>query len=127
MEEAKTAAKQPFANEKAEGDLDGLTRTLTQQEREQVKRDSNVHELARQYTSKSTHSVYEQNPFEADEESVLNPNSPKFSARAFAKSLLNLQARDPEKWKQRTAGFCFKDLNVFGFGSSTDYQKTVVC
>jgi len=127
MEEVKTAAEQQFAHEKAEEDQDGLTRTLTQHEREQNKRDQHVHELARQYTSKSTHSAYEKNPFEADEESVLNPNSPRFSSRAFAKSLLNLQAHDPEKWKQRTAGFCFKDLNVFGFGSSTDYQKTVVC
>jgi hypothetical protein len=71
--------------------------------------------------------VYEKNPFEADEDSVLNPNSPNFQPKAFAKSLLNLQARDPEKWKLRTAGFAFKDLNVYGFGSATDYQKTVVC
>lgn len=39
--------------------------------------------------------------------------------------MLNLQARDPEKWKLRTAGFAFKDLNVYGFGSATDYQKSV--
>lgn len=104
-----------------------LTRKITQQEREDNKRDQNVHELARQYTSKSTASAYEKDPFEADEDSVLNPHSSRFSPRAFAKSLLNLTARDPEKWKQRTAGFAFKDLSVFGFGSSTDYQKTVVC
>jgi hypothetical protein len=39
--------------------------------------------------------------------------------------MLNLQARDPEKWKLRTAGFAFNDLNVYGFGSATDYQKSV--
>ncbi|KAL5345028.1 Multidrug resistance protein [Pseudogymnoascus australis] len=54
---------------------------------------------------------YDKNPFESDEESILNPNSPNFQPRAFTKSVLNLQARDPEKWKQRTAGFAFKDLN----------------
>jgi len=83
--------------------------------------------LARRLTVQSHLSAYERNPFEADEDSILNPNSPNFQPRAFAKSLLNLQARDPEKWKQRTAGFAFKDLNVYGFGSATDYQKTVVC
>jgi hypothetical protein len=123
-EELKTAAEQHFANEKHEEDSNGLRRTLDEEEREQNRRDSNVQELARQYT---TQSLYNQNPFEADEDSPLNPLSPKFNARAFAKSMLSLAARDPEKWKQRTAGFSFKDLNVFGFGSATDYQKTVVC
>jgi ATP-binding cassette subfamily G (WHITE) protein 2 (PDR) len=122
-EELKTAAEQQYTDEKLE-DSNDMRRTLTELEREQNQRDNDVQELARQYT---TESLYNQNPFEADENSPLNPLSVKFNARAFAKSMLSLAARDPEKWKQRTAGFSFKDLDVFGFGSATDYQKTVVC
>ncbi|TVY38692.1 ZEB2-regulated ABC transporter [Lachnellula occidentalis] len=130
MEEMKTGAEQHYGHEKGveDGEHAALSRTATQAQRdldEQDKRDQDVHALARRYTTKSTNSAYEGNPFEADENSPLNPNSPKFSSRAFAKSLLNMCARDPEKWKQRTAGFSFKDLDVYGFGSTTDYQKTV--
>lgn len=109
-----------------------LQRTKTQEQIDDEKRDEEITHLARRYTSQSHHSAYTKNPFEEREKdgewenSVLNPASPHFKPRAFAKSLLNLQARDPEKWKQRTAGFAFKDLSVFGFGSGTDYQKDVV-
>lgn len=107
-------------------DSSSLGRVQTNEEKEEAIRDEEVHKLARRYTEQSHQSVYNENPFEAGEDSKLNPASPNFNARAFAKSLLNLQARDPEKWKSRTAGFAFKDLNVYGFGSETDYQKSVV-
>jgi hypothetical protein len=108
-----------------------LHRTKTQEQIDEEKRDEEITHLARRYTSQSYHSAYTKNPFEERERedwenSVLNPASSNFKPRAFAKSLLNLEARDPEKWKQRTAGFAFKDLSVFGFGSGTDYQKDVV-
>ncbi|KFY53333.1 hypothetical protein V496_07698 [Pseudogymnoascus sp. VKM F-4515 (FW-2607)] len=102
-----------------------LEKTLTKQEKEEKAQDEELHALARRITMQSRASVYEANPFDADENSILNPNSPNFQPKAFTKSMLNLQARDPEKWKQRTAGFAFRDLSVYGFGSATDYQKTV--
>ncbi|KAE8446223.1 hypothetical protein EG329_012448 [Mollisiaceae sp. DMI_Dod_QoI] len=109
------------ANEKTENNSD-MDR---EDEIEEKRRDEEVLQLARRYTTQSHTSVYHQNPFEAGEDSVLNPASPHFKPHAFAKSLLNLQARDPEKWKLRTAGFAYKDLNVYGFGLATDYQKSV--
>jgi ATP-binding cassette, subfamily G (WHITE), member 2, PDR len=115
-------------NEKVESytsETPTLTRALSREEIEENRRDEEVHQLARRYTSKSHHSVYDDDPFNPREGSPLDPASENFSPRAYAKSLLNLQARDPEKWKQRTAGFAFKDLNVYGFGSATDYQKSV--
>ncbi|KUJ17815.1 putative ABC transporter [Mollisia scopiformis] len=99
--------------------------TEREDEIEEKRRDEEVLKLARKYTTQSQTSVYQKNPFEADADSPLNPASPNFKPHAFAKSLLNLQARDPEKWKLRTAGFAFKDLNVYGFGTATDYQKSV--
>lgn len=82
-----------------------------------------VHELAQRLTQQSISSGH--NPFEATEGSLLDPRSANFSARAWAKSLLQLQSRDPEKHPQRTSGIAFQNLSVHGFGSATDYQKTV--
>ncbi|TVY82747.1 ZEB2-regulated ABC transporter [Lachnellula suecica] len=124
-EELKSATEQHSYKEKLGHKHGSIGHTLTQDQHDEISRDHDVQELARSYTTHSQRSFYHKSPFEADENSVLNPKSPNFNARAFAKSLLNLQARDPEKWKQRTAGFSFKDLKAFGFGSSADYQKTV--
>lgn len=117
----------PTSQSHIDNDFSQLEKTLTKQEREEKAQDEELHDLARRFTRQSRASVYDKNPFESDEDSILNPNSPNFQPRAFTKSVLNLQARDAKKWKQRTAGFAFKDLNVYGFGSGTDYQKTVVC
>jgi ATP-binding cassette subfamily G (WHITE) protein 2 (PDR) len=105
----------------------GLRRTPTQEDDiGEKRRGEEIQRLAKKYSTQSHQSIYEKNPFKDAADSVLDPTSPNFKPRAFAKSLLNLQSRDPEKWKQRTAGLAFKDLNVFGFGSATDYQKSVV-
>ena len=87
-----------------------------------------VHRLARTLTEKTMYSTTlmgEAGPFNAAEDSQLNPKSPNFSSRAWAKSLLQLQSRDPERYPERTAGMAFRNLNVNGFGKGTDYQKTV--
>lgn len=68
---------------------------------------------------------YEKNPFEAQEDSVLDVHSTNFKPKTWIKSLLHLSKRDPQHGPSRTAGFSFKNLNVHGFGSATDYQKTV--
>lgn len=104
---------------------DTIERLKTHEEDEDEKRDREIQNLARHLSTRTQHSTYQRNPFDAGEGSILDPHSPTFNPRAFAKSLLNLQARDPEKWKKRTAGFAFKELNIFGFGSMTDYQKSV--
>lgn len=109
----------------AGSDRTSLTKQDSIADKEDRRRDAEVHELARKFTEQSTQSNYGENPFAASEDSPLNPRSANFSPRAFAKSLLNLQSHDPEKWKQRTSGFAYKDLNVYGFGTTTDYQKSV--
>lgn len=55
----------------------------------------------------------------------MDVHSPNFKPRSWIKSLLHLTAQDPSQPQSRTAGFCFKDLNVYGFGSDVDYQRTV--
>lgn len=39
---------------------------------------------------------------------------------------LRLKSRDPERYPERVAGVSYRNLNVHGFGSLTDYQKSVL-
>lgn len=64
------------------------------------------------------------NPFEGSDDPALDPLSGKFSYRAWCKTLVGLQSRDPERYPKRVAGVAYKNLSAFGFGESTDYQKT---
>ena len=56
---------------------------------------------------------------------ALDPNSGQFKPEKWVRTLVGLQSRDPERYPQRVAGISFKNLNVHGFGSLTDYQKYV--
>lgn len=89
------------------------------------RRNSAVHALARRYTQQSTTSTIRQNPFNAAAGSPLDPQGEAFNARAWAKAMLHTQLEDPNAPPIRTAGVAFSNLNVHGFGSDTDYQKSV--
>ncbi|KAH6666409.1 putative ABC transporter [Halenospora varia] len=94
-------------------------------ESEDKARDAEVNELARRFTRQSIASTSGQDPFTADPNSVLNPNGPNFEARAWAKAMFHLSNRDGRTSPTRTAGVSFRNLNVFGYGTATDYQKSV--
>ena len=64
------------------------------------------------------------NTFHGSDNAALDPHSGKFNAREWVENLVGLVSRDPERYPSRTAGFSFRDLNVHGFGTPTDYQKT---
>lgn len=67
-----------------------------------------------------------QNPFlSLSSESEINPKSSRFNATAWVKNLVGFVSKDTTKYPRRTASVCFRDLNVYGFGTLTDYQKTV--
>jgi ATP-binding cassette subfamily G (WHITE) protein 2 (PDR) len=97
---------------------------------EEEHREALVGQLARQLTRQSTRFSVNgtlNNPFtNGDSESTLNPNSPNFKVRDWMKMLLAIRSRNPDKYPDRTAGISFKNLNVHGFGSPTDYQKDVM-
>ncbi|KAI0430546.1 ABC-2 type transporter-domain-containing protein [Xylaria sp. FL1042] len=92
---------------------------------ESKRRESLVHELARKYTSQSqAHWTPGTNPYlDVDENSSVNPNSPNFRARDWAKAMVEMTASEGKEF--RTAGVCFQNMNVHGYGSATDYQKDV--
>lgn len=111
--------------------LGDLTDTAVEDNEDAIeleRRHSIVQALARKYTAQSQADGPEGvNPFQIasdDEESPLNPNGPKFNARAWAKAVVGMVAGEGHKF--RTTGVAFQNLNVHGFGSPTDYQKDVV-
>ncbi|OAA65489.1 ABC transporter cdr4 [Niveomyces insectorum RCEF 264] len=91
------------------------------------RRNSAVQELARQYTHRSINS----NAFvgsdifneAAKPDSPLNPASDNFNGRAWARAMVDMVHRDGHEF--RTSGVSFQDLNVYGYGNPTDYQKDV--
>ncbi|KAL1650005.1 Multidrug resistance protein [Diplodia intermedia] len=72
------------------------------------------------------------NPFRAPPGSELDPRGPNFSAKAWARAVLRLQAAEPGRQPSRTAGVAFANLGVSGgAGTATAgagrsaYQPTV--
>ncbi|KAL4867801.1 hypothetical protein BDV12DRAFT_170614 [Aspergillus spectabilis] len=96
------------------------------QEAESVeKREAEVHQLARQFTEKSNDYAPGQSPFATKAGSSLDPNGDHFNARAWCKAMLRMHTEDKQAHPLRTLGVAFRNLNVHGFGSDTDYQKSV--
>lgn len=97
------------------------------EKQEQRDRDDQVLKLARKITSQSekTFDTSDANPFQPEKDSEIDPSSPNFRARSWAKALFSLQSKDPEKYPRRSAGIAFRNLHAFGYGVPTDYQKTV--
>jgi len=88
-------------------------------------REAEVHKLARRFTEQSNHSTAGQNPFAAEPGSTLDPNGERFNARAWCKAMLQMYTEDSQAHPPRTLGVAFSNLNVYGFGSDTDFQKSV--
>ena len=88
---------------------------------EMDRRSSVVQALARSYSRAS--GAPNGNPFLAGEDSPLNPASSNFSAKEWAKAIVELVSQDGASF--RSSGICFQNLNVHGFGEATDYQKDV--
>ena len=85
---------------------------------EMTRRQSVVQALALSYSGTPG-----ENPFMAGPDSPLNPHSLSFSGREWAKAVVELVLQDGASF--RSAGVCFQNLNVHGFGAATDYQKDV--
>ncbi|KIV78697.1 hypothetical protein PV11_06318 [Exophiala sideris] len=88
--------------------------------------DERVRYLARQFSRDSGFSTStNSNPFNAEPDSPLDPNSDNFRPRAWVKAMFQLQSSDNDRFLARTAGVAFRNLNAHGYGAATDYQKSV--
>lgn len=81
-----------------------------------------IHELARKLTTRSLSSPGCLFPSVAG--GALDPNSDKFNARKWATAFYNSR-KDASGTAPRTAGIAFKNLDVYGYGTDTDFQKTI--
>lgn len=99
-----------------------VDKTVEDDDVELERRNSIVQSLARQYTRQS-HVGTTGNPFTADDKSPLNPASENFKATEWAKSIVDMVSGSGHEF--RTTGVAFQNLNVFGYGEATDYQKDV--
>lgn len=91
-------------------------------ENELERRASAVQSLAASYSRRSGGGP-SGNPFVAETDSVLNPKSSNFSAKEWAKAIVELIS--PSGTSLRFAGVCFQNLSVHGFRATTDYHKDV--
>lgn len=140
---AKGAGGNPAYQEKAMAtaspEMEASTESEDAADSETARRHEMVQELARVYTTRSHADSgagagggrgdgggVGGNPIivgSSDPESSLNPNGKNFSAQAWARAVADMVSAEGGAF--RTSGVCFQNLDVFGFGAATDYQKTV--
>ncbi|KAF9764062.1 hypothetical protein IL306_002905 [Fusarium sp. DS 682] len=83
-----------------------------------------IHELARRFTSQSAASGH--GPlFPLSDGGPLDPQSPHFNSKKWAKAYLKTRTAAADGNTPRTAGVAFKNLDAYGFGQATDFQNTV--
>lgn len=108
-------------------DKDSAAQEVTKLARKLTQQSSGDEELGRTLTAQSvkTNGGNYRNSFLDASDPALDPNSGQFKPEKWVRTLVGLQSRDPERYPQRVAGISYKNLNVHGFGSLTDYQKCV--
>ncbi|KPM43984.1 ABC transporter CDR4 [Neonectria ditissima] len=89
--------------------------------------DEPVAGLARSFSMSRTFSGFppDINPF-ISTDPRLDPNSQDFDPKRWTSALLHAFSQDPVKYPRHTAGVSYRNLGVYGFGTSTDYQKDVL-
>lgn len=85
--------------------------------------DQEINGLARKFSAKPAQNELG-SPFDAPEGGGLDPKSDQFRAKDWARAFYNLRYGSGEALP-RVAGVAFRDLNVWGKGSPTDFQSTV--
>ncbi|KAK0382694.1 hypothetical protein NLU13_9790 [Sarocladium strictum] len=91
-----------------------------------ARRHSIVRDLARRFSAGSGHHLQAASAAFANfsqPDSPLNPANEAFNAKAWAKAIAQTMKEHGSGFRQ--SGFCFEDMNVFGYGAETDYQKNV--
>lgn len=83
--------------------------------------------IARQVTSASTH-----NPEDGDNNAInprkgsnLDPFSSEFDVEAWTRAFIQMFDADPNAAPRRTVGVAFENLNVCGYSTGNQYQKSV--
>jgi ATP-binding cassette subfamily G (WHITE) protein 2 (PDR) len=87
-------------------------------------RHAKVQQLAREFSRNSSDFSGSKPLFGSNDlDSPLNPSGDKFDARSWARNVAT--AAEEQGQSFRRVGLCFQNLNVFGYGTPADFQKTV--
>lgn len=91
--------------------------------------DEQIHQLARSMSQLSknvdTSALSKEgiNTFlDSTSDPELDPNSDRFNSHKWVRNMLQMTRQDPDRYPRRTAGVSFRNLNVYGYGTATDYQ-----
>ncbi|KAK1978333.1 ABC-2 type transporter-domain-containing protein [Colletotrichum cereale] len=105
-----------------EGSLEDDSSTLTAAESTHRE----IEHLARRVTNASQHHAANAHvdALNPPKDSHLDPTSSNFDPAAWTKAFIQVFESDPESAPNRLAGVVFCNLNVFGYTSGTQYQKS---
>ncbi|KAJ0318979.1 hypothetical protein COL5a_010470 [Colletotrichum fioriniae] len=112
----------PHVNEPHASTFDGI-RSIPISSDAEEEAEEEIHDLARRLTSASHGGGHSLFPEPSD--ATLDPKSDKFDARRWAAAFYRLQTNALLGNAPNTVGLAFRDLQVYGLGTTTDYQKTV--
>ncbi|EXL73642.1 hypothetical protein FOPG_11102 [Fusarium oxysporum f. sp. conglutinans race 2 54008] len=103
---------------------DSTADTPTEEPQENITQ--HISNLARQLSRVSTTAGNELHAFSPQPGTKLDPNSPTFDPRAWVKAFVRLVESDAGAAPPRSLGVAFKNLNVYGWGTGAEHQKTIV-
>lgn len=111
------------------GSLNTLTADIGNTNNGPDKGEEQVHDellqLARRLTTRSQGGVAPESLFPLPGDGPLDPNSDQFNAKQWAKAFYRVRKESLEGNPPKTTGVAFRNLNVYGFGTDTDFQKSV--
>jgi ATP-binding cassette, subfamily G (WHITE), member 2, PDR len=94
-------------------------------ERDDERAQAEVVQLARRFTAQSQGASAQAVLFPLRGEGPLDPNSDQFNAKQWAKAFYEVRKKSLEGNPPKTTGVAFQNLNVYGYGTGTDFQKSV--
>lgn len=97
-------------------------KTATEQDHDnaEARMNDDILQLVRRYTTQS-HAGDPNTLFPGPSDGSLDPASTQFNARKWAKAFYDIRTRVSDGSPPRTAGIAFRSLNVYGFGTDTDF------
>lgn len=103
---------------------DSTANTPTEEPQQDITQ--HISNLARQLSRVSTTAGNELHAFSPQPGTKLDPNSPTFDPRDWVKAFVRLVESDAGAAPPRSLGVAFKNLNVYGWGTGAEHQKTIV-
>ncbi|KOS37184.1 hypothetical protein ACN38_g12039 [Penicillium nordicum] len=88
-----------------------------------TEKDQQVAELAGTFFVQSNHKPHVL--FDVQQQSYLDPLSPHFNAKEWAKAFFDVRHNSEGSTSRRIAGFATRNLDVGGYGAGIDYQMSV--